>query len=424
MDSTHTYNLTRALSRFCSAQRHGANIVQRLSKLTIGPATVLMSLMFANAALASNVLTINASDNPNNRIQLEGNLSATVTHTAEGLAIEIPGVEITLNCPNQQACTVSIGAAASYGGTATTAGDDASSGGNDSSSGGNDSSSGGNDSSSGGGDTSAGGNSDGYGSGQGDAANSDQGGSSGTNADGGLDDLCSSPRPTEYGQGQISWDKYCQDYDPNDPIDTGNTGNTGDSGNSGSGDTTTECKGPGYDCWSDAGGSSDTTVVSNAVTFPTGSNRRVEQEGDSRGFFGFGSAGRNANVSRVYVDIPKGVVSVIDFAMSTDDKFSAGRVDFGVTADQPDGADLHLWVSKDPDGPAVSEACSYVGYAETAFRVSLDGSQTTECQLERGGAYYLNLALCYSEAGDVECRSSQAMTAEANAILASKPNWF
>lgn len=407
MDSTHTNSVQRALSRLWSAQRHGANIVQRLNNVTIWSATVLMSLVFANAALASNVLTINASDNPNNRIQLEGNLSATVTHTAEGLAIEIPGVEITLDCPNQQACTVSIGAAASYGGTAPTAGGGASSGGNDSSSGG--------------GDSSAGSNSDGYGSGQGDAANSNQGDSSGTNGDGGLDDLCSSPRPTEYGQGQISWDKYCQDYDPNDPIDSGNTG---DSGNSGSDGTTTECKGPGYDCWSDAGGSSDTTFVSNAVTFPTGSNRRVEQEGDSRGFFGFGSAGRNANVSRVYVDIPKGVVSVIDFAMSTDDKFSAGRIDFGVTADQPDGADLHLWVSKDPDGPAVSEACSYVGYAETAFRVSIDGSQTTECQLERGGAYYLNLALCYSEAGDVECRSSQAMTAEADAVLASKPNWF
>ena len=404
MDSTHTHNFTRALSRFCSAQRHGANIVQRLSKLTIWPATVLMSLMFANAALASNVLTINASDNPNNRIQLEGNLSATVTHTAEGLAIEIPGVEITLDCPNQQACTVSIGAAASYGGTAPTAGDGASSGGNDSSSGG--------------GDTSAGGNSDGYGSGQGDAANSDQGDSSGTNSDGGLDDLCSSPRPSEYGAGQISWDKYCQDYDPNDPIDSG------DGGNSGSDDTPTDCKGPGYACWSDAGGSSDTTVVSNAVSFPNGSARRAVNEGDNRGLFGFGSAGRNANVSRVYVDLPKGVVSVIDFTMSADSTASAGQIDFGVTADQPDGGDLHLWVSKDADGQAVSEACTYVGYAETAFRVSLDESDTTRCQLEPGGTYYLNLALCYSEQGDVECRSSQAMTAESDAVLAAKANWF
>lgn len=39
---------------------------------------------------------------------------------------------------------------------------------------------------------------------------------SGSSASLDLDELCSSPRPTEYNAWQISWDKYCPDYTPTD----------------------------------------------------------------------------------------------------------------------------------------------------------------------------------------------------------------
>ena len=71
----------------------------------------LLGVWAVSAASQASTLSIN-----NNVITLDGELSATVTHTAQGMAIDIPGVEITLDCPTTDACTVSIGSSANAGG--------------------------------------------------------------------------------------------------------------------------------------------------------------------------------------------------------------------------------------------------------------------------------------------------------------------
>ena len=65
----------------------------RLSKfLTLGVG------LFVGSAALSAVISINTSQNPENEITLSGDLKASVEYTANGLKIEIPGVEIKLTC--------------------------------------------------------------------------------------------------------------------------------------------------------------------------------------------------------------------------------------------------------------------------------------------------------------------------------------
>ena len=79
------------------------------------------SAVFVSAALLiglpviaqADVLKINDSV-----INLSGDLSATVTHTADGMEIEIPGVEITLDCETRD-CTVTIGSGTGSSGSGT-----------------------------------------------------------------------------------------------------------------------------------------------------------------------------------------------------------------------------------------------------------------------------------------------------------------
>ena len=178
-------------------------------------------------------------------------------------------------------------------------------------------------------------------------------------------------------------------------------------------DGSDDCPGVGYDCYNH-GGSGGTTndVVSNAVAFPNGGSRRVENNASQTDF---GSAGRNAAGGTVYVEIDKGAVVVAGMTMSSEQKPALGRLSFGVTARQVVGADLRAWISKEPDGGRISNACSYVGYAEAAIRFSVDGSR--DCNLERGGSYFVNAALCKSDRDDWDCRSVDALTAEEDATL-------
>ena len=359
---------------------------------------------WAGAAVAqASTISINAAANPNNVIQLDGELSATITHTAQGIAIEIPGVEVTLDCPTTDACTVSVGAAsatAGYGsGETNTAGGSTDAGG-------------------------ASGGSTGANSGTGDGTSSTGSSDSGSSGSSGgaldLNELCSSDRPTEYNSRQISWDKYCPTYTPTDT--SGNTGGDSD-GTAGGGatvggnndsDGSDDCPGVGYDCYNHGGSGSNGTneVVSNAVAFPNGGSRQVQSIASQTDF---GSAGRNASGGTVYVTIAKGGVTVAGMTMSSEEEPVVGSLNFGVTANQPVGADLRAWISKEPDGGRISNFCSYQGYSEGAIRFSMDGSRA--CNLERGGSYYVNMALCKSDAGDWDCRSANAMTAEDKAVL-------
>ena len=200
---------------------------------------------------------------------------------------------------------------------------------------------------------------------------------------------------------QDDWDLACADYDP-----------TTDQG-----PTEEECPGEGYDCYvpppvagSDGEGAEE--VV--AVSFPIDSARVVKRAGDENGDFDFGTAGRNGGSGRVYWSVEQGVVSAAGLTLADDDVTKAVRISFGVTADQPSAA-LHYWISNEPDGDTIQD-CNYVGYAQTSQRFSIVGLDDGEdCQLERGEKYFVNLAFCDSEDGDIECRSAQATAAESEA---------
>ena len=381
------------------------------TKATVAPGGLCLALLgvwAVSAASQASTLSIN-----NNVITLDGELSATVTHTAQGMAIDIPGVEITLDCPTADACTVSIGSsatAAGYGSGATNtagSGTDASTG----------------DSAGGSSNTGTAGGTTGGTTGDTGSTTTDTTGSSTStgSGDGALDlnELCASPRPTDLGFRQTTWDKYCPGYTPTDTSGStgGTTGGTvGDGatvGGNNDSDGSDDCPGVGYDCYNH-GGSGGTTndVVSNAVAFPNGGSRRVENNASQTDF---GSAGRNAAGGTVYVEIDKGAVVVAGMTMSSEQKPALGRLSFGVTARQVVGAELRAWISKEPDGGRISNACSYVGYAEAALRFSVDGSR--DCNLERGGSYFVNAALCKSDRDDWDCRSVDALTAEEDATL-------
>ena len=81
----------------------------RCHKLPLASIALLAALPIGAQAAS---LKINPSDNADNVIELSGDLSASVTHTAEGMVIEIPGVEISLDCDKGTGniCTVTIGA--------------------------------------------------------------------------------------------------------------------------------------------------------------------------------------------------------------------------------------------------------------------------------------------------------------------------
>ena len=93
----------------------------RCYKLPLASIALLAALPIGAQAAS---LKINPSDNADNVIELSGDLSASVTHTAEGMVIEIPGVEISLECDTQvdpDSCTVTIGAGATNTATERTA---------------------------------------------------------------------------------------------------------------------------------------------------------------------------------------------------------------------------------------------------------------------------------------------------------------
>ena len=211
-------------------------------------------------------------------------------------------------------------------------------------------------------------------------------------------------RPTNNLEEQAKWDQACANYDP--------TLTDNDAEND-------DCPGPGYDCYvppvDNSGNEGDgADPVVERDPFPIGAARVVTKAGDRDGNFDFGSAGRNGGGGRVYWTVEKGEVSVAGLTLTEDEGSETVKISFGVTADQPT-ATLHYWISDEPDGDSI-QSCNYVGYAQNTIRISVDDAE--RCQLKRGEAYYLNVAFCNSEEGDIECRSAQALAAERAAVLA------
>ena len=336
------------------------------------------------------VLKINPGDNAGNAINVSGELSASVTHTADGMTIEIPGVEISLVCDTQtdpDACTVTIGSGSSSSGSGSS-----SSGSGSSSSGSGSSSSDSGSSSSGSGSSSS--------------------GSGSSSSDSGDDDTACDP----------AFDFGCQDGTLGGTGSSSGSGDTSDSGDSGgstgytsptttataSSDDDDPCKGTGYRPNCNA-----TTTVAAQGAFPTGGARRVA---NFSGSYDYGSA-KGSGKDRI--EVASGTVAVVGLSMSSGSSPSSGGVVFA-QAGNISGVALRAWISSAPDGPRVS-ACSYVGYAEGVLNFSINGN--SGCNLSAGSNYYFNMALCTSSGSDLYCNQSGALAAPTGGIISVTSNY-
>ena len=390
--------------------------VRRAGGSFCGVATIFAALSVAPVTLEAAVLKINAADNPSNTIQVEGPLSATVLHTSEGLEIEIPGVQITLQCdpPAADSCTVTIGGSvagqvAAVTGASTSTGSVDTSGTGDSSGSQTTGSSGGST----GGSTSGG------------SATSDSGASTGS----ATTDPCAGDAPA-FGCGDAySGGGSSSTGDSSDSnTDSGSSSGTNGFDTSGSDDSQTSdpCESKGFNvdpsCESGSSTSADTSTA-----FPIGSSRRISNiAGTGSRDIDLGSAGNFAGGNTADVAIEQGVVTVVGMTMAAEEYSKndngtetrvdpvIGQINFGPVG-QVRGGDLRLWISEKPDGDRISEACSYAGYVEASLDVSVDGSR--QCNLRSGVSYYMNLALCASDFSDWNCTANNARTAVGKGTL-------
>ena len=333
------------------------------------------SAVFVSAALLvglpviaqADVLKINDSV-----INLSGDLSATVTHTADGMEIQIPGVEISLDCETRD-CTVTIGS--NSGSTGSNSGSTGSGSGDDSGSG---------TGSSGSGSSSSGSDDDSDSDGDADC---DPALDFGCGASYGNDDDSSSGSGDSGGNtgdttGTTSTSDEDEDEDEDDP-----------------------CSGTGYNPACNAN-----AVASNSApgAFPTGSARKIDNKSAS---LNFGSAN---TTPKTKLTVESGVVTVLGLTMGTGNSPSSGTVDFA-QGSNVQGVALRAWISATPDGDRVGATCSYSGYPEGNVRFTI--GETSSCSLSAGGTYYFNMALCSSTPSDLYCKQSGAQAATAGGIM-------
>jgi hypothetical protein len=311
------------------------------------------------------VLKINPGDNAGNVINLSGELSASVTHTAEGLVIDIPGVEISLVCDTNtdpDGCTVTIGSGNSNAGGSTPASDTTTPA---------------SDTTTPASDTTTPASDDA----QCDPA-----------YDFGCDDLAAGGSNSDAGGGSTGTSDS-----------GGSTGYVTPEPTTPSPDVDDPCSGTGYR-------PACVTVSNTGATgaaFGTG-GRKVNNVASS---YDYGSAKR---APKARLTLAKGWVTTLGLSMASGNSPSAGALVFA-QASNIQGVALRAWISTAPDGPRVSSACSYVGYPESDLRFSING--TAACNLSAGSSYYFNLALCASSSSDLYCNESGALAGAVDAIL-------
>ena len=394
---------------------YGQRLISLLSRMLAACSSQLRfrvaittTALLVGVPIVSNAAALKINDNV---INLTGELRASVTHTAEGMAIEIPGVEISLECDkavDPDNCTVTIGAGNGTGTGGT--GSSATSGGTNSGSGGgtNSGSGGGTNSGSGGTNSGSGGDTDS------DASDDDRCASGvgfGCQADGTQDGGSSNSSNDSSDSSNDSSDSS------NDSSDSSN--DTSDSSSSGGGyqapettsssDPNDPCNAPGFNpaCNSSGGSSSSAPVA-----FLTGAAR----VSDASASINFGSNGSQRNLRLV---VPKAKVRVLGLSLASSGS-SLGTVSFGPVGNIG-GVDLAAWISSTPDGPRVSAGCGFKGYAEGVLRFSTNGSRA--CNLSPGGAYFLNLALCKTTDADLNCSASGATSAQGDSTLVVKSSY-
>ena len=399
-------------------------MIARLATLMTG------SLLFAATAANGAIIKINPDDSPDNVIQLDGDLTATVVHTAEGMTIDIPGVKISLDCGTGDSCTIAVGSGSNDSGSNDSVSND--SGSNDS----------GNATSSQ--EEYCANNPNGHGcyndSGSGSSSSNDDAGSS---DDSGSEDPCANV--TGYNPDCASTsgdsssssgtddDDSSEDSGSDDPCAnvTGYNPDCASTDDGETGDPDDPCANViGYnpDCGSTSSGDDDPI----ATAFPNGDSRKID---DVSGFgsrdFDFGSGG-NKTQNAYELVIPQGTVKVTGFTMMSatyqeklkedgtsyePKQYTSQRIDptTGSISYAPIGSSsgvaARVWISKTPDGDRLSSACSWnTGYVEGAFDVSVDGSK--QCDLEVGGSYYMNVAVCSSARSDYRCSDPSARSAD------------
>ena len=419
-------------------------LARRLFK-GIGSTLAAMLATWAVGSAAA-TLTING-----NSVTLEGDASATITHTSSGIDIEIPGVSIELDCTTQGAttdeCVVKIGA----GSTASSGGISAGSGGVSSGSGDNstddsgttdstddsgttDSGSGGISSGSGGispgsGDNATDGGSTDSGAGDvssgsddnstDDSNSSDDGksiGSGSSGVTGGSNDCSSSSSTVSFGDAQCDWGSDA-------PADSDNSGTSDEDDQAGSDDSESTSgtiggsRDSGTSSTISSGGSSSIGSGGRTVTSDDGLGEGTASDtpfpsydggtcGGARVYCSGIEVGPDANQT-AEVQIYKGMVTVTNITLAAGSV--EGSIQWVPNASYARGSGaLRVWLSEKPDGDRLdgTERCGFVTGFENRMFVSQTGSG---CRLDpNGGQYYLNFAICESNDKDYSCKAPEA----------------
>ena len=424
-----------------------------------GRALAATALLISSVALTGGVsaetISINASQNPENKIELTGDFKPSVEVTTDGLKIEIPGVNITLTCEGaevgeEKPCTLNL---ASGGGDTPSAGGDGGNGGD-------------------GGDG-------------GDGGNGVDGGNGGDGSEGDdnkYTDFCAAGREPSFGANPELFDRVCNEDNTVKDGEGENGGVNGDGGFvtnpdtgaptdpdpcgvgfnpscSNSGDGVTTDPAPTRDLFSDSRG-----IVDYSVDRPE--DLTIPDDGE---VVDFGTAGAYGTYGRKRtVKLPKGKVGVIGFTLAPPttlaDYCAAGeavaqpyfsydgewdkrcnndgtprageqpqqrldrnklRLSFSESTTQA-GGQFHLWLSEEKDGDPIAN-CGFSTFPEGKWllTVGINSAEAAEdCNLEEGKPYFMMVAFCETSEEDVNCKAADAKTGLRDGNMSLDPGWY
>ena len=451
------------------------------SKSAGGRALAATALLMSSVALTGGVsaetISINASQNPENKIELTGDFKPSVEVTTDGLKIEIPGVNITLTCEGAEVgeetpCTLNLAAGGGNGdGSGDGNGDGSGDGNGDGSGNGN-------------GDGSGDGNGDGSGDGNGDGSGDGNGdGSSDGNGEGDENkytDFCAAGRDAPFGNKDL-FDRVCNEDgtvkegeggdgagndggfvtnpDTGAPTDPDPCGVGFNPSCSGSGDGVTTDPAPTRDLFRDS-----RAIVDYSVDRPE--DYTIPDDGE---VVDFGTAGVYGTYGRKRtVKLPKGKVGVIGFTLAPPttlaDYCAAGegvaqpyfsydgewdkrcnndgtplageqpqqrldrnklRLSFSESTTQA-GGKFHLWLSEEKDGDPIAN-CGFSTFPEGKWllTVGINSAEAAEdCNLEEGKPYFMMVAFCETSEEDVNCKAADAKTGLRDGNMSLDPGWY
>ena len=83
-------------------------VLKQLSQTAL--AMLLLSVAVSDGAAATYKLYINKAQDDTNYVLIDGDLTASVLHTAEGMELTIPGIEVQMRCKpvEEGECTIGL----------------------------------------------------------------------------------------------------------------------------------------------------------------------------------------------------------------------------------------------------------------------------------------------------------------------------